>query len=201
MPGPPAYRSSSALTCSQGIGSPGSSMAASASAASSASSAARRASMNDSGTMAATRSPRMVRWVMTPRRARSTACSMAGLLTGTSCTGSLMDSVYAPAVPTPRHLPGRLREAGISPRWGGCQWVAFLHLRAYLWRGAPDPGTLLTWRDGRAHRDHGLRTSRVDAGPHPRGPRRQHRGHRQGPRRVPQAAVVLQGRQDYRHRL
>src|ERR1700722_2214726 len=55
--GSPAYRSSSALTCSQGVGSPGSSMAASASAASSASSAARRASMNDSGTMAATRSP------------------------------------------------------------------------------------------------------------------------------------------------
>src|ERR1700733_16031121 len=71
--------------------------------------------------------------------------------------------------------PGRLREAGISPRWGGCQWVAFLHLRAYLWRGAPDRGTLLTWRDGRAHRDHGLRTTRVDAGPLPRRSRRQHR--------------------------
>ena len=54
---------------SQGIDSPGSSIAASASAASSASSAERRASITDSGTIAATRSPWMVRWVMTPRRA------------------------------------------------------------------------------------------------------------------------------------
>jgi len=45
------YRSSSALTCSHGIDSPGSSIAAS----SSASSAARSASITDSGTMAATR--------------------------------------------------------------------------------------------------------------------------------------------------
>ncbi len=43
------YTSSSALTCSQGMDSPGSSIAASASAASSASSAARRASRTDSG--------------------------------------------------------------------------------------------------------------------------------------------------------
>ena len=53
--------SSSALTCFQGMSSPGSSNAASASAASSASSAARNASSTDSGTMAATRSPPTVR--------------------------------------------------------------------------------------------------------------------------------------------
>ena len=45
--------------------------------------------------------------------------------------------------------------------------VAFSHVGAYLWRGAPCSGTRSSWRDGRAHRNHGLRTGRVDAGPHP----------------------------------
>jgi len=31
----------------------------------------------------------------------------------------------------------------------------------------PGSGTRLIWRDGHAHRDHGLRTGRVDARPHP----------------------------------
>jgi len=59
--GVPAYSPNSASSSSRGMESPGSFIAASASAASSASSAARRASSTDSGTMAATRSPRIVR--------------------------------------------------------------------------------------------------------------------------------------------
>ena len=62
-----------------------------------------RASRTDSGTIAATRSPWTVRWVITPRRASSTACSTAGLLTGRSCAGSLM--------PASLDTPYRLRHA------------------------------------------------------------------------------------------
>ncbi len=79
--------------------------------------------------------------------------------------------VPVPAVPAPAHeMVLRNYDALVMPRTvasctpGG----AGCHLRAYLGRDIPSPGTRsLSWRDGRAHRDHGLRTGWVDARPHP----------------------------------
>ena len=69
------------------------------------------------------------------------------------------------------------------------------------WTRHPWSGPRSPWRDGRAHRNHGLRTGRVDAGSHPRGPGQHRLGHRQGPGSIPQAPLVVQGRSGHRDRL